>query len=71
MVNEFNLKVLLIDKIDKKFKEKPEIEKILKHPNVTLTPFIRNYNQMKNYISKSKFIFIPNKFDASPRVATE
>ncbi len=62
MVNKYNLKIVLIGK--KGATNEP------KHKNITSTDFL-NHSVFKSYMSKSKYIFVPNIFDASPRVVSE
>lgn len=62
MCNKYNMKILLIGK--KGAEDEP------KHKNITCTPFI-DHTKFKQYMAMSKYIFIPNIYDASPRVASE
>jgi len=41
------------------------------HPNITCTPFMANWTEFRENMAASRFVFLPNIHDASPRVATE
>jgi hypothetical protein len=62
MCEKYNLKVLLVGK--KGAPDEP------KHKNVECTGFLK-WNDFKKKMSESRNIFIPNIYDASPRVAAE
>ena len=63
MINEFNLKILVIGRLNCGLEElyKDNIEVIGQLP----------YNEFQNKLKESKYLFIPNIYDASPRVITE
>lgn len=62
MCKKYNLKVLLVG-------GKGEKDSI-KHSNAITTSFLQ-WNEFKKKMSESKYVFLPNVYDASPRVAAE
>eukprot|EP00997_Jenningsia_sp_PLL12_P008386 NODE_5150_length_598_cov_64.794171_g4049_i1.p1 GENE.NODE_5150_length_598_cov_64.794171_g4049_i1~~NODE_5150_length_598_cov_64.794171_g4049_i1.p1 ORF type:complete len:194 (-),score=52.61 NODE_5150_length_598_cov_64.794171_g4049_i1:16-534(-) len=62
MAEKYDMKVLLIGK--KGSKSEP------KHPNITCTPF-EDWDRFRVRLGQSRFLFLPNIHDASPRVASE
>lgn len=62
MINKYNLKIVLIGK-------KGDINEP-KHKNIIST-FLLPKNKFKEYLQKSKYIFVPNIYDASPRVVSQ
>ncbi len=69
MVYKYNLKVVLIGKKDDPY-QPPEEAKLLKHPNVTTTTFLQS-REFLQYVQQSNGLFLPNIYDASPRVGAE
>lgn len=69
MVNKYNLKIVLVGKKGDTYENSNEKE-ILSHPNVTMTNFLKRFELML-YMNKTKSIFLPNIYDASPRISAE
>jgi hypothetical protein len=69
MVYKYNLKIILIGKKDDPY-QPPDEAKLLKHPNVTTTSFLSSH-EFLNYVQRSRGLFLPNIYDASPRVGAE
>lgn len=63
MCNKFHLKGLLIGRINCKLPDKC-------HKLMETTDFL-DYNKFISMYPKCRFVFVPNKLDASPRVMTE
>ena len=63
MINEFNLKILVMGRT------KCGLEKLYPGKIETL-PFLP-YNEFQEKLSESRYLFVPNIYDASPRVVTE
>lgn len=63
MLQEFNLKILIIGRsnceLEEKYKDRVEIMDMLP------------YHEFQQKIRESKFLFVPNIYDASPRVVSE
>ena len=62
MINEYNLKGLCVGRIG--------CDLDAYKNNITVTDFLP-YNELQQKISESKFLFLPNIYDASPRVIAE
>lgn len=69
MVYKYDLKIVLIGKKDDPY-QPPEEAKLLKHPNVITTPFLPSQDFLR-FVQESKGLFLPNIYDASPRVGAE
>ena len=67
---EKNLKVVLVGKKDDEYKETPETAALLEHPNITTTSLLPQ-RQLYRLMAQCKSLFVPNIYDASPRIVTE
>jgi len=63
MINEFNLKILIIGRLNCGLEE-------LYGNNITIQDFLP-YHEFQEKLKQSRFLFVPNIYDASPRVITE
>lgn len=63
MINEYNLKGLCVGRINCN-------ELNIYKDNITVTDFIP-WNELQQKMRESKFLFVPNIYDASPRVVVE
>ena len=63
MVNDFNLKILVVGRLN------CGLEKLYPD-NIEVVGFLQ-YNEFQERLRQSRYLFIPNVYDASPRVITE
>ena len=63
MINDFNLKILVIGRLNCGLEE-------IYGKNIEVIDFLP-YNEFQTKLKESKYLFVPNIYDASPRVITE
>jgi len=63
MVNEFNLKILVVGRLNCGLEEK--------YPKNIEVVGMLPYNDFQERLKQSRYLFVPNIYDASPRVITE
>ena len=63
MINEFNLKILVVGRLNCGLEEL--------YPGSIEVVGMLPYNEFQEKLKESKYLFVPNIYDASPRVVTE